>query len=98
MEPNIENKTDQIANRMDQLTDRIGVLEDKIDKLIQVCSKMNSHIDFVETTYKSVRAPLTFFKNKLNYMIGSRDTTELPDINHPLNSTPKLEDNDNGNK
>lgn len=45
------------------------------------CKKMGHHINFIENVYSTVKSPLNFLTNKINYMIGSdANVKQLPDI------------------
>jgi hypothetical protein len=56
--------------------DRVDLLDKKIDKIttkldgdiISECKKMGSHIDFVESVYDSVKKPLNYVCNKIDYL------------------------------
>jgi archaellum component FlaC len=71
----------EIIDKITNLENKINNLEQKIDLLIKTCGRMDSHINFVETTYETLRSPLNFIKNKLNYT--RQQLPELPDApNH----------------
>lgn len=81
----ILEKIDEFEERINT---RIGNLEEKLDKLIAIfekdisksCSKMSGHIDFVENVYETVKSPLTYICNKVNYISGTREPLELSDV------------------
>jgi len=52
---------------------------------------MNDHIHFVETTYNRVRVPLSYIKNKIEFMMGSSNNNDLPLIEQSENKN--IEDN-----
>ena len=68
---------------------RFIILEKKINKLLSIfetdiaksCSKMSGHINFVENVYDTVKSPLTYICNKVNYITGNNNVT-LEDINN----------------
>jgi len=64
---------------------RLNILERKIDIILEIisdnkknCDKMNDHIEFVEKTYSTLRSPLEYMKNKLNFIQGRGDQENLP--------------------
>jgi predicted nuclease with TOPRIM domain len=79
------NESNNLSNEISKLSNKINQLENKIDLLIKICSKMNGHIDFVEDTYNTMRNPLNFIKNKIEYYIGN-STDDLPAIEHNIES------------
>ena len=54
-------------------------LKAAIIKLNKTCEKMDSHINFVEDTYTTLRAPLDYFATKVNSLTGNSGK-ELPYI------------------
>ena len=66
---NLHVKVDRI---LDILTNQIGVN----------CSKMGSHINFVETVYESIRNPLGYICSKIA-SFSSHNIVDLPRISHP---------------
>ena len=63
----LEVKMERILEKLDKL-DNLDKL-DKLDKLEEIknnCNKMGNHIDFVETVYDTLRAPLQYISNKIN--------------------------------
>lgn len=101
MEKQIDNIGQQLTNilllfeqRFDNLESRMESLENKVDKLIdnseninESCSKMKGHINFVEETYTTVRAPLDFVKKNIEKLMGSNETEELPLIEYTQNNS-----------
>ena len=80
---NLNKNVDTIKELLQSLTimvgetkDRVDLLDKKIDKLtiklegdiISECKKMGSHIDFVESVYDSVKKPLNYVCNKIDYL------------------------------
>ena len=59
-----------------ETNERVDLLDKKIDKIttkldgdiISECKKMGSHIDFVESVYDSVKKPLNYVCNKIDYL------------------------------
>ena len=80
---NLNKNVDTIKELLQSLTimvgetnERVDLLDKKIDKLtiklegdiISECKKMGSHIDFVESVYDSVKKPLIYVCNKIDYL------------------------------
>jgi hypothetical protein len=82
----IINKLNLLEENIDK---RFIILEKKINKLLSIfekdigksCSKMRGQIDFVENVYDTVKSPLTYICNKVNYITGN-DNVILEDINN----------------
>ena len=62
-------------------------VNEKLDKILELLidtrlktEKMESHIDFVEATYSSVRSPLQYIKNRFEIFSGNGQP-ELPRLN-----------------
>lgn len=60
---------------LESLYKKIEILEGEvydlkvlINKLIKTCERMDNHISFVENTYDTLRKPLDFVKEKVNYL------------------------------
>ena len=87
-----KNNTDNDKLKLleEKIDKRFDILEKKIDKLISIfekdisesCTKMSGHIDFVENVYDTVKSPLTYICNKVNYITGNEDVVALEDINN----------------
>ena len=72
----ISNTNDRIKNleqKMELILEKLEKLE-KLETIEKNCSKMGNHINFVETVYETVRAPLQFISNKLT---GNSDVLPL---------------------
>lgn len=52
----------EIEKRIENIEKQLQCMEVKIDKLLVICSKMNNHIEFVETTYDGLKLPLDMLK------------------------------------
>jgi hypothetical protein len=62
----------EIIHRLDKIEERLGIIE-------KDCSTMSNHISFVEKTYKAVKFPLEYVKNKIELLAGA-ERTPLPVI------------------
>ena len=72
------NNAHNIKNNITILNKLLSIFEKDIGKN---CSKMSGHIDFVENVYDTVKSPLTYICNKVNYITGN-DNVTLEDINN----------------
>lgn len=57
---------EDIKQELKEVKDQLAVLTETIKKLVNVCSRMNEHIDFVEETYEVVKHPINFITSKFN--------------------------------
>ena len=76
---------DKLIKIMTRLEERLANIEILIgivvrnNKIVEEdCSKMRQHIDFIENTYALVRTPLSYIKEKIEYVMGRETTAELP--------------------
>ena len=74
-----------IIQKFDELDKKIESLNDnnnkKIDDIKVECTKMGSHIDFIEETYNTLQTPLNYVKRSVERLIGyssSKDLKRLP--------------------
>lgn len=75
--------------RIKNLENKMELILEKLEKLENIeknCSKMGNHINFVETVYESIRAPLQFVSNKLT---GNSDVLPLTDDVNKSDNTIK---------
>ena len=75
--------------RIKNLENKMELILEKLDKLENIennCSKMGNHINFIETVYETVRAPLQFVSNKLT---GNSDVLPLTDDVNKIDITIK---------
>lgn len=68
-------------NRMDDIERKLDIILHKLDgNVIQTCDKLNTHIDFVNGVYDTVRMPLSYISNKFQKIANPLSKTiELPD-------------------
>jgi hypothetical protein len=72
-------------NSIENINERVIRIEKKLDLILKLlekdikpnCTKMGSHIDFVEDVYDNVKNPLGFICNKVNYLSGNDDVYSL---------------------
>lgn len=50
---------DELYQKILAIEQTQSIILDKLDRLAKICSKMNTHIDFVENVYDTVRHPFT---------------------------------------
>lgn len=61
-------------NKMDELKIKIDKIENDIEKILDIlesniapnCSKMNTHISFIESVYNNVKSPMDYVCNSIN--------------------------------
>lgn len=78
----MEDKLDVILASLKSIETRLDSIEHHLKIVNADCSKMNEHIEFVEKTYNAARTPLNYIKNKVEYMMGSYSSGELPKIEY----------------
>ncbi len=77
----INTKLDLILQKLDELLEKNKLNDDKINNLENSCNKMNEHINFVEDTYTTLKAPLSFVKKNVERLMGTNyQVTNLPSI------------------
>lgn len=66
-----------IENNIFKLDDKLKTINDKIDMLLNTinddvktdCKKMSEHIDFIESIYENVKAPMDYICSKFNRLM-----------------------------
>ena len=66
LEENIKELSKLTKTNLNLLREEVKLLSDKNDKLTTICSRMDTHIDFVEDTYENLKNPLNFISSKFN--------------------------------
>ena len=84
-----------MEEKINKIELQLESLEKKLDRLLKIHDKMDSHINFIEETYDTLRSPIDFMKNKINLFIGSSSDKELPSIKHTYNKDNDINDNNN---
>ena len=90
----------EIKEMFDLFIERIDQIEGKLDKLMSIfekdiktnCAKMSGHIDFVENVYTTIKSPLTYMVNSVNYLAGQTQPLELTDVSSS-NALPSESEN-----
>ena len=59
-----------MEQQIQNLEKKIESLEQEIKRLCEICSRMDSHITFVETTYDKFKYPLNVIKGKVEGIFG----------------------------
>ena len=54
-----------------EMRESIILLKLSIENLTKICSRMDSHINFVEKTYDTLKTPLDYLTKKVSYITGS---------------------------
>ena len=75
---------DKLRVAIDAQRADIQTLQAKVDALVETVNKMagttqrmDGHIDFVETTYNTLKAPLDYISNRFGTLQGSSTTPAL---------------------
>ena len=77
------SETKDIYEKLHKIEDNLANLNEKIDHITQLlendvaknCNKMNQHINFIENVYQTVKSPLGFICQKVNYAVGHNNYT-----------------------
>lgn len=69
-----------LDNRFDRLEKLISDLTETVNKQSKSCKKMDTHIEFIEGTYETLRSPLDFVTSKINRLRGVEEQVNLPEI------------------
>ena len=64
----------------EQLMFEIQKINKRLDAIEKSSENMDKHINFIQKTYDLVRGPLSWVKNKVEYMAGRPQYEELPPI------------------
>ena len=61
----IDKKTDTIENRLREIDDKLTELIILMNDNKRDCEKMSSHIDFIDSVYEKLKAPIDYVCNRL---------------------------------
>jgi hypothetical protein len=67
------------SKELQEIKETILLLTKAIENLTKTCGRMDSHINFVEDTYDTLKTPLNYLTQKVAYITGSNTTKELKD-------------------
>ena len=65
------NKLDIILNKLEKIESDINKIKKDISVIKQQTSKMDNHVDFVNTVYEKVEAPLNYVTSKYYSLMGT---------------------------
>ena len=68
---NLESKVDKIGDKIDQ-------------NITTNCKKMSEHIDFIDNVYDTVKNPLGYLCNKINYFSNDNNDFTLEENSKKL--------------
>ena len=68
---------------MDEIKAELKEIRKELKHIKESCDRMNSHIDFINGTYSTVRSPFNWFLNKLNTLRGVEHEVQLKTIEPP---------------
>ena len=66
-----------IIDKFDSLERKIDLLNNENKEIKKECTKMGSHIDFIEDTYNTLQMPLNYIKKSVERLTGS-SSKDLP--------------------
>jgi chromosome segregation ATPase len=66
-----------IINKFDSIEKKIDLLNNENKEIKKECTKMGSHIDFIEDTYNTLQMPLNYIKKSVERLTGS-SSKDLP--------------------
>ena len=61
----IYKKTDSIENRLREIDDKLTQLIILMNDNKRDCEKMSTHIDFIDSVYEKLKAPIDYICNRL---------------------------------
>ena len=61
----IDKKTDTIENRLREIDDKLTELIILMNDNKRDCEKMSTHIDFIDSVYEKLKAPIDYVCNRL---------------------------------
>ena len=70
-------KLENIENEIKELKMSVESLIKIIETLTNTCSRMDSHINFVEKTYDILKHPLNYITEKVSNITGKKQTNIL---------------------
>ena len=70
----------ELKNEIKNINKKLDIIINILEKNTQSCNKMSSHIDFVENVYDTIKSPLGYICNKINYFSSSNTNYTLENI------------------
>lgn len=87
---NENKKLDLILERLDKIEIQLNEIKNNLSNDISKnCKKMSEHIDFIDNVYDTVKNPLGFLCNKINYFNNNNDDFTLDDKSKKLSIDDK---------
>ena len=77
MNDNNLNHECKCSQEIQEIKETILLLTIAIENLTKTCARMDSHINFVEDTYDTLKTPLNYITQKVAYITGSDTKKEL---------------------
>lgn len=66
-----------LEQEIGEIKERLTIIESKLDKLLNIQEnvvksnqRLNTHIDFIEDTYSTLKTPLDFISSKFTRLTG----------------------------
>jgi hypothetical protein len=76
----MEQELSFIKERLDNI-ERIQLLIlEKLNDITKSTENMDTHINFIEKTYDTVKAPLSYIKTNVERLMGISNTPTLPEL------------------
>ena len=74
MDTEVKRKLLSLESKIDDLDDKINDILLLLERDVKPnCSKMSSHIDFIDDVYSNVKNPLGFICNKVSILSGKEE-------------------------
>ena len=67
------------TDKLDLILEKLNAIEKRLDKIENSCGSMDTHIDFVDSVYTTVRRPLDFIVGKVSLLAGDNSRLILPE-------------------
>ena len=70
----MDNNIDILESKINKIESKVDKIEKDIEKILYIlenniepnCSRMNTHISFIEKIYENVRSPMDYVCNTIN--------------------------------
>jgi len=78
---NMNTELEKLREEITEMKDEIKNLAEEVGKLTRTCSRMNSHINFVNGVYSTVRKPADYLLGQVRYWMGASPASrDLPPV------------------